>query len=41
MGKSSKTAWDSEEDNIKLLELQPEWTIFGDMLKDFIHGANV
>ena len=29
------------KDDMKLLGLQPEWAIFRDMWRDFIHGANV
>ena len=28
-------------DDMKLLELQPEWAIFGDIWKDFRQGANI
>ena len=32
---------ESVKDDMKLFELQPEWAIFRDMWRDFIHGANV
>ena len=29
------------KDDMKLLGLQPEWAMFRNMWRDFIHGANV
>ena len=28
------------KDDIKWLRLQPEWAVFRDVWRDFIHGAN-
>ena len=29
------------KDIMKLLGLQPEWIVFRDVWRDFIHGANI
>ena len=29
------------KDDMKLLGLQPEWAVFRDVWRDFVHGANV
>ena len=40
-GRSRKTWGECVKDDMKLLGLQPEWAIFKDMWRDFIHWANI
>ena len=41
MGSRGRKTWgECVKDDMKLLGLQSEWTIFRVMWRDFIHGAN-
>ena len=40
-GQGRETWGECVKDDMKLLELKPEWAIFKDMWRDVIHGANV
>ena len=40
VGRSRKTWGECVKDDMKLLELQPEWAIFRDIWRDFINRAN-
>ena len=41
MGRGRKTWGECVKDDMKLLGLQPERTIFMDVWRDFIYGTNV
>ena len=39
--RGKKTWGECVKDDMTLLGLQPEWAIFRDMWRNFIHGANI
>ena len=41
VGRGSKTWRECVKDDMKMLGLQPQWAVFRDVWRDFIHRANV